>query len=229
MEYSIFAYQQMEKMKNLICLGVLLFSFCLSYGQKYKIGVIVDPQITWISPDSKNVDKEGSIGGINGGLSFDKYFQKNYAFHTGVTIGSQGGKLRYSDSTSINVDDTQVKLPAGTVVEYKLNYITVPLALKLKTNQIGYLSYYAQLGFTNQFNIKAKASSNNNKLDKDNISKEISFYNLAYHFGAGLEYELSEETAFTAGIIYNIGFIDLTDQSAKVYSRVLALSLGIIF
>jgi hypothetical protein len=216
-------------MKNSI---FIIFFFCstsLSFAQKSKIGVVVDPQISWFSPQSKRIDSEGAVFGINGGLSIDKYFQKNYAFHTGITIGSQGGKLRYSDSIAYNVDGKDVQLPAGSIVDYKMNYITVPLALKLKTNQIGYFCYYAQLGFTNQFNIKAKATSDNNDLDQDLITKDVSFYNLAYHFGAGLEYELSEETAFTVGIIYHIGFLDLTDQSSNVNSRVLALSLGIIF
>jgi len=181
-----------------------------------------------MSSESKKVGNEGSIVGINGGLSIDKYFQKNYALHTGLTIGSQGGKLRYTDSISFDVDGNLIKLDKGSVVEYRLNYITVPLALKLKTNQIGYFSYYAQLGFTNQFNIKAKASSGN-LLEKDIIKKEIRFYDLSYNFGAGIEYELSKETAFTIGIIYHNGFLDLTDQSTKVVSRALTLSVGIIF
>jgi long-subunit fatty acid transport protein len=216
-------------MKNTVCLSLFLFATCLSFGQGYKIGVIVDPQIAWIASESKNVDNEGTVIGINGGLSIDKYFQKNYALHTGLTIGTQGGKLRYTEQMTINADGTEVSLPAGSVVDYKLNYITVPLGLKLKTNQIGYFSYYAQLGFTNQFNIKAKASSDDKQLDKDLIKKEIKLYNLSYHFGAGIEYQLSEETAFTVGVTYHNGFLDLTDQSAKVYSRVIALSLGIIF
>ena len=215
-------------MKNAVCLSVFLLITCLSFGQGYKIGVVVEPQITWMSSESKKVGNEGSIVGINGGLSIDKYFQKNYALHTGLTIGSQGGKLRYTDSISFDVDGNLIKLDKGSVVEYRLNYITVPLALKLKTNQIGYFSYYAQLGFTNQFNIKAKASSGN-LLEKDIIKKEIRFYDLSYNFGAGIEYELSKETAFTIGIIYHNGFLDLTDQSTKVVSRALTLSVGIIF
>jgi hypothetical protein len=215
-------------MKNAFCLGAFLIVTCFSFGQEFRIGVVVEPQITWLSSESKKVGTEGSVVGINGGLSIDKYFQKNYALHTGLTIGSQGGKLRYSDSISFDVDGNLIKLDKGSVVDYRLNYITVPLALKLKTNQIGYFSYYAQLGFTNQFNIKARASSGS-LLEKDMIKNEIRFYDLSYHFGAGIEYELNKETAFTIGIIYHNGFLDLTDQSAKIVSRAVALSFGIIF
>jgi opacity protein-like surface antigen len=216
-------------MKNKFCIGLFLIISCLSFGQGYKIGVVVDPQVTWISSESKRVDKEGNVIGIDGGLSIDKYFQKNYAIHTGLTIGSQGGKLRYADPLTYKIDDADINLPAGTVVTYKLNYLTVPLALKLKTNQIGYFSYFAQLGFTNQFNIKAKASSDDNQIEKDLIKKEIKLYNLSYHFGAGVEYELSEATALTVGIFYHNGFLDLTKKPGFVYSRALTFSLGIIF
>jgi hypothetical protein len=217
-------------MKKITSLSIFLFIISLSFGQGYKIGVVVDPQVTWISSESKTiVVNESTIVGINGGLSIDKYFQKNYALHTGLTIGTQGGKLRYIDRINFNIDGKDISLPAGSVVDYRLNYITVPLALKLKTNQIGYFSYFAQLGFTNQFNIKAKASSDDNQLNKDLIKKEIKFYDLSYHFGAGIEYELSEATAFTFGVFYHNGFLDLTKKTGSVYSKAIGLSLGIIF
>jgi hypothetical protein len=168
--------------------------------------------------------------GVRGGLIVDKYFQEHYAISTGLSIGTQGGSLRYSEETTIRVYNEEDTLPAGTTVDYRLNYITIPLGLKLKTNQIGYFSYFARLGFTNQINIKAKGTSSDGSLDEDDIKKEIFFYNLAYHFGIGLEYAISEDTAILFGINYHNGFIDITKSSdVKVHSRVLAIRLGVIF
>jgi hypothetical protein len=216
-------------MKRITPTLLLLFYFAVSFGQVVKIGVSIEPQFTWLSSDTKNVNKEGSFLGINGGLVLDKYFRKNYALHTGISIGIQGGGLKFNNQSTIETNDAKVPLPANTTVDYKLQYITVPFGLKLRTNQIGYLTYFVLIGFTNQFNIKAKANSSNNTLQNDLINKEINLYNLAYHFGLGTEYALGQDTALTFGLVYNNGFLDLTKSSANVKSRVLSLNLGIMF
>jgi len=217
-------------MKPIVLFLSLVLSSAYLSGQFMKFGVSVDPQLVWLSPDSRNVENDGLKFGISGGLNIEKYFQKNYAIQTGIAIGSQGGKLVFDEETYFTSYDDVDTLPAGTGVDYSLNYITVPLGLKLKTNQIGYFSYYARIGFTNQFKIKAKATSTEGTLDKDNIKDEIFFYNLAYHFGIGIEYNISKDTAVDFGIIYHNGFIDVTnDKDFKVFSRNLALHIGIIF
>jgi hypothetical protein len=218
-------------MKKIFLLAVLpLIVFPCIFAQDLKFGVYADPQITWLQPEARNVSSDGIGFGFAGGLIMDKYFQKNYAIQTGIGIGSQGGNLTYDNQTMIRVYDDTDTLPAGTTLEYNLNYITVPLGLKLKTNQIGYFSYFARVGFTNQFRIKAKGTSDEGTLNNDVIEKEIGIYNLAYHFGAGVEYGLSEDTAILFGITFHNGFLDVTDRkSEKVSSRVFALRLGVIF
>lgn len=202
----------------------------MGFSQTTKFGVFVDPQFTWLNAQSRTVESDGIKFGIRGGLIIDRYFQENYALHTGISLGSQGGSLKYSEASEIRVYNEVDTLPPGTTVDYKLNYITIPIGLKLKTNQIGYFSYFARLGFTNQFNIKATASSSDGSLNKDEIKKEIFFYNLAYHFGIGLEFAISEDTAILFGVNYHSGFIDTTDnKDVKVHSRIIALRVGVIF
>jgi opacity protein-like surface antigen len=217
-------------MKRTLITVFIICSTASLFSQNAKFGVYVDPQLVWLSPDSREVVSDGVKMGISGGLMIDSYFQKNYAIHTGIAIGTQGGKVRFGIPTYFTSYDETDSLPSGTTVDYSLNYITIPLGLKLKTNQIGYFSYYARIGFTNQFNIKAKATSSEGTLDKNNINEEIFFYNLAYHFGIGIEYNISQDTAIDFGITYHNGFIDLTnDKAFKIYSRMVALRLGVIF
>lgn len=197
-------------------------------AQDLKIGVCVSPQITWLKPESRSVDIESAAIGISGGLNFDAYFRKNYAFNFGLQLGSQAGSLRFSDESVIETEDGNDTLNAGAIVDYRFNSIIIPVGIKLKTNEIGYFSYFAQIGFTNQFRLKAKASSGSD-LDKAMITKEIKPFNMSYHFGAGVEYALSEDTSITAGIYFNNGFFDLTKHSPKVYIRSLSLNLGVIF
>jgi hypothetical protein len=199
-------------------------------AQKVKFGVYADPQISWFNPEARTVKSDGALFKFQGGLIVEKYFQENYAINTGIGIGTQGGKLIFEEASTIHVYNEVDTLPAGTMVNYHLSYLTVPIGLKLKTNQIGYFSYYALVGFTNQFNIKAKGTSGDGTLNKDVIDKEISLYNLAYHFGIGVEYYISENTAFTIGAVYHNGFLDITkSDNASVYSRVVSIRIGVIF
>lgn len=201
-----------------------------AFAQNMKFGIYADPQIAWFNPESRSVKSDGVKFGLRGGLIVERYFQDNYAINTGIGIGYQGGKLLFEEASTIHVYNEIDSLPAGTMVDYHLNYITVPIGLKLKTNQIGYFSYYALVGFTNQFNIKAKATSSDGSLNKDIIDDEINLYNLAYHFGIGLEYGISEHTALIFGITYHNGFLDITkSDNASVYSRVVSIRIGVMF
>jgi hypothetical protein len=217
------------KMKK-ISLFIVLLTFCLSaFPQKLKLGIDIEPQLAWLSSDTRNVITDNAKFGIKGGIVCDKYFSKNYALHGGILIGTEGGTIKFNDISSIHTEDSLVHLSANTKVEYKLQYLSIPLGLKLRTNQIGYFTYYVLAGFNNQIRLKAKANSNDNTLQNDLINKEIRFYNLGYYFGLGAEYALSQDTGLTFGLNYYQGFVDITTSGASVKSRSLSLSAGIMF
>ena len=210
---------------------IFLLAFCTGViHAQLKIGVFGEPRFSWFGTQSKSFESDGTHFGFQGGLELNKYFAKRYAFNTGISIGNQGGSLTYSDTTNIKVlDETKVLLP-GTTVDFSLQYITIPVALKLSTNQIGYFTYFARLGFTPQVNVHTKASSSDGQLDKDNVNKEINVFNLSYFFGGGVEYEIGQETALALSATFHNGFLDIiTNKDAKVYSRVISIRLGIIF
>lgn len=213
-----------------IFISVLLLYTSGLLAQKTKIGVTINPRYTWMSVESKKDNSTGGMLGISGGLTIDHYFQNNYAFQTGVELGTQGGGIKYGDSLSLQVYDQAQYFGPGTTINYKLQYINVPIGLMLKTNEIGYFSYFARIGFTNQFNISAKASSSDNQLNNDVIKKEIGIYDLSYHFGIGVQYAISQDNALTLGVTYQNGFIDVTKSSdSRVFSRIVSLRIGIIF
>jgi hypothetical protein len=218
-------------MKKFTALFCFMLVSILVYSQKQtKFGVFLDPQVSWLVPESRTVYSDGAYWGLNGGLSIDRYFQKNYAFSTGISLGRQGGKLIDENEKVIPVYDETDTLPAGTSLSYKLQYFTVPLGLKLKTNQIGYTTLFVNLGFTGQLNLKSRGESNNNGgLKDDSIKEEMTWFNAGYHFGGGFEYALGEDNSLSFGIFYHNGFIDITKSAPEVVSRVVSLRLGIIF
>lgn len=230
-------------MKNLLIIfSIALFSVN-GIAQTYKLGVYVEPSVGWLHPERQSVRYEAAAVGFGGGISFDYYFTDKYAFSSGIGLSTQGGELKYDDSIRVYVYDETADSPDNVVLKYNLNYINIPLGLKLKTDQLGYFTYFFDLGFDLQVSISAKGTSldgedfdftaeDNRPLDNDDISKEINFMNISYHFGGGLEYELSESTAFFAGLTYRNGFTDITAneyQNYTVNTRVVALRVGLMF
>jgi len=210
----------------------VLFNISILSGQEgLRLGVNLDPMASWLSPKSNMIDNDGARPGISGGLMLEYYFHQNYGFATGLNIGALGGSLKYEEPVSIKTgDNTSVLLEEQSTVVFNLSYISVPLGLKLKTNEIGYFTYFAQLGFNQLINIGARASSTGNGLNKDNVPEETNLFNMTYYFGGGLEYNIGGQTSLVAGIIFNNGFIDvLSNNDHKAVSNFLTLRVGVLF
>lgn len=197
----------------------------------FRLGANLDPVISWFSPVTSGIDRDGSKPGFNAGLIVEYYFSKNYAFVSGLSLTSLAGNLFYKEAVSITTGAGEhVLLPAGSTVAFNLSYLTLPAGLKLKTNEIGYFTYFAQVGFSPQINIGSRATATGSLLKKDNISKEINLFNLSYFFGGGLEYDMGGQTSLLAGLFFNNGFVDiLSNNRYKTAFNYLTIRLGIMF
>ncbi|MGM0497535.1 MAG: porin family protein [Bacteroidota bacterium] len=209
----------------------ILTLFCLShtlYAQnEYTFTVFGEPQVSWMSPDSKDVESDGSQISFNGGFNFDNFFADRYAYSTGISINNIKGKLRYKDSRDISAKDTTYSI-TDEVVSYNLQYIDIPLGLKFKTIEIGYSRFFAHLGLDAAINIKSSADLPGS--NDVNVSNDVNWYNLGYYFGGGIEYSIGGSTALVGGITYKNGFTDITkNNSNKVTSGNVSLRLGILF
>ena len=217
-------------MKKLIALIIPFIFLGSSYSEDFRFGVFIDPQISWLTPDIKDIEKDGARLSIKGGLIIDFFFAENYAFTTGLSISNSGGNLLYSDSLTLEIHGTDQKLSPESTVNYKLQYLTIPIGLKFKTKQLGYLTFFAHLGLAPEINVKATADASDDQLENDNITDEVNFFNLSYYFGGGLEYSLGGNTALFTGINSYNGFIDvLTSKDSKETQSLLSISLGIMF
>lgn len=213
--------------------GLLLAgNVAVASAQRISFSMFFEPQISWLTADTKSINRDESRTGFNTGLIMDKFFTENYAFSTGISILNTGGALMYDDSTTFDFNYGDRDLPAGSVLDYKLQYINIPISLKLNSNQIGYLSFFAHPGICTHFNIKATADGLSDGLDVDNenISDAVSVFNLSYFIGGGIEYSLGGNTAVIAGLFYDSGFWDITrtkDYKATLSS--VSLRLGLRF
>ena len=107
--------------------------------KSFRLGLLVCPNMGWITTDAPEVENDGSHLGFRFGLlsDFKLGSSTNYFFSTGLFMNSMGAKLKTTLTDSLK-----------TVVnsEVKLQYVELPITIKLKTNEIGYLTYFGQIG-----------------------------------------------------------------------------------
>ncbi len=221
----------MKKLSFLVLFVIIISSSILAQSASgresdYRFAFVLNPQVSWLKSDHSGADGNGNLMGYNFGVEMDKFFAKNYAISTGLTINTTGGKLRYNQDTNIKIGSEDEVLQAGESLEYRLKYIEVPLSLKLQTNDFQRTSYYGVFGMSSQFNIKTNDGSGKN------INDEVRFLNLGYQFGGGLQYSLGGDAYMKFGIVYNQGITDITNNSqiddTTILNR-LVFNFGIIF
>ncbi len=200
--------------------------------KKVRFGLQFSPNLSWFKANTEGYKSEGTKFGFSYGLSIEYFMTKNYLFSTGINILQTGGKLSYNGA--IDVSDGRslyVYIPAGIEAKYALKQIEVPLLLKLRTNEVGYLTYFGGFGFNLGFNYQSSAdyevtlSPNiydpagfngitNGSYSNDNVSQDINWLNIGLVIGAGVEYNISGNTSLSLGLTFNNGFINQLDAKA---------------
>jgi hypothetical protein len=202
----------------------------LSGQGRTRFSVHADPQFAWFASDEKHIQNEGSIFQMQYGIQMDRFFEENYAFILGVGVNNLGGHLNYSDSTRfISKEDTLFFTP-GQTVKHTLQYLDFPLGLKLKTEELGYATFFLQIGFNPMVNISALVSSTDDVYDKESVRESIHVFNLGYHAGIGIEYRLGGNTAVVGGVRWTSGLIDISSpDDANILTKALSIHLGVLF
>jgi hypothetical protein len=185
--------------------------------RKFRLGLHFSPSLSWFTVNSGGYSKDGSKIGFAYGLSTEFYLAKNYLFSTGVSLNSVGGKIKYQGV----YDVSGVILPSEVKQSIKINYVDIPLTIKLKTNQIGYMSYYGNFGVN--MGLRYQSKSDYEYTDFDNVKKsdvntssDMKFMNINLVVGGGFEYNLSGNTNFMVGLTYNNGFVNVLDSKTYV-------------
>lgn len=198
------------------------------YG--FRLGLTAHPTIGWAKPEGAK--SNGVNLGFSYGLIGDFNFAENYSFSTGFTITTINGKTTEIDPRPYH-DSQQFPNPTPYDLKYMLQYVEIPLTVKLKTEKIGMVRWYGQFGLSNDFMIGARqdVSINGRTLfDNTRIKKDINFYRAGLIIGAGLEYDIARNTSVTTGLTFNNGFTDITDdKSRSVKNHFIGINFGVFF
>ena len=167
--------------------------------------------MSWLAANSPEYKNEGGKLGFSYGLATEFFLSKNYLFSTGLFISSLGGEVSYE---GVYENSAGLNLLSAVEKSYAIKYIEIPLTLKLRTNEIGYMTYYGSFGLN--VGVKFQSSSdltytdinNSPKIEGVNTASDIFFMNTSLAIGAGVEYNISGNTNLMLGVTYNNGFIN---------------------
>ncbi|MBS1644335.1 MAG: PorT family protein [Bacteroidetes bacterium] len=227
--------------KSIIATGLLLGSFSLVQAQsgasssyspspsgkldvnKIRFGVYIAPNISWMKPTAAtddarlyNVSSDGSKVGFSYGLMAEYFFAENYGIVSGLGINSTGGKIIANKIDQSPAANTVFK----TNFEYRLQYLEIPLALKLRTDDIKGFRFFGQLGASMGINIGKKADYKVTYSDAAAVNHDTSANKIkltggfgliapvmfSMNIGVGAEYPLNDKLKAYVGLFFNNGF-----------------------
>lgn len=222
----------------------------------WRIGVFFSPNVSWMKPTSNTsndklfrVSSNGNKVGYSWGLMVDRPFAENYGIATGIHLTTTGGKILAQD----NQNDTITNTISFADFDYRLQFVEVPLALKLRSDEVANgIHVFGQVGLSLGLNISKKATyevrySDGSKPSYGDNEKifgglAIAPAMLSLNLGGGVEYDITDKMALVVGLFFNNGFApDITNPArldmgykgrfadGNVRLNNLALRVGIFF
>ncbi len=251
-------------MKKIVSIVIFLtlglqLSFAQVEGDK-RFGFQLSPSFNWMTTNNNQINPSGTSIGLKLGMLAEFYFSDNYAVTSGIGFAfNSGGTIlheqagRYwvqSDVPDEAFNDVMAQtFGPETKLKYSLQYVEIPIGLKLKTGEIAEkeFSYFLQPELTMGIRTQAQGTIDGAGDDGEdiNIREEVELLNFSWGLGAAVEYGLNDQTSVIAGINTQFGFADVTDdedtvfednnaanavtEDAKVVTRAIIIKLGIMF
>jgi hypothetical protein len=207
-----------------VCL--LLAFTCLSQNNDWKFSINATPAISWATA-SEDIKSDSYRFSFDLSVHADKYFRERYAFFTGVSFFGMSGAFKNISNSPISLKSGNLTLNTGNMASYFIQYLTVPIGIKLKTTQHGIFSYYFQGGLLPGVRVAGSVAIGD---DKNSLSKDLNLMTCAVQLSLGVLYPVSDDSHVKAGIIFNRFFVDAFNASnMKILPTSLGLQVGFVF
>lgn len=226
---------------------------------KFRFGLNLSPSLSWINTDDSRIAGNGTALGLKLATQAEFFFAENYAIETGIGFHFNMGGTLLSDyggqffTRSLPAGGSQpfnnpnAPTAGGVSLDYAIQYLEIPLGLRLHTRDFGYLRYYVQAPlfvFGIRTNAMGKISGGGVPGGEDdlNIKSEVRPFAMSWGFGGGAEYEVGGGTRLVGGLQFQRLFTDVTKDKDYTYSgrtnsskdpkasiNSLTLRLGVLF
>lgn len=182
-----------------------------SEEKNFRLGLSINPNIGWLRYDDEY--EATAKAGFSYGLVADLGFADNYYFSTGLLINSIASKVDFPGEA---IDRDKIRL----------QYVEVPLTIKLKSVEDETGRFYGQFGFTAGFKVSGKeklaGATKYQSIEGDDL------FRLGLQIGGGKEWKLNENLGLMTGLTFNNGFTRAI-KDGKPKTSYLALNLGLFF
>ena len=205
----------------------------------FRFGLKVSPNIAWFRTETRHYENDGVGLGYSYGLIVDYEFAENYAITTGLNILQTGGKMTYP----LDVNENGNMVRARMHRDHRFRHLEIPVALKLRTVELGYITYYGKFGVGLGFLTSAFADEElrlpnglTNIEPNVDIKDDTSFLRAGLLLGAGAEYNFGGLTSILLGITFHNGFSNILEKqndavphTPSAHNLYLELTLGVMF
>ncbi|MDR2466159.1 MAG: PorT family protein [Prevotellaceae bacterium] len=219
-------------MKAIIYTAVLAAALCSGclHAQKageWQFGINFAPAFSW-APASGNVSSDGMRFAYELSVHFDKYFKERYAFFAGISYMNIGGGIRNKINEPIALKSDIPPLERMKTAKYYIQYLTIPVGLKLKTVRHGTLTYYFQGALLPGVRIGGSCTPEDG--EKESFSKDLNLMTCAVQLSLGCLYPASDHSFIKLGLIFDRFFTDaLNSSNMKSLPTSLGLQIGFVF
>ena len=189
-------------MKKII-LPVLLSLVLSNAIAQVDLGIQIAPSISAnrVSNDIADfkLENNGTQLSFTGGLIMDYYMTEHIALSTGIWYANKKATLKVGESQ----------------VDYSLQYLQVPISVKMFTNNItDKMRLYFQGGVTGELKLTEKALNDQAKELKKN-TKFAKLYDIGLLISAGVEYNIGTSNKLYGGITYNRGLVNVYTEEMR--------------
>lgn len=196
------------------------------FSQDYRYGVYATPLISWFKTDIEEVKNQGARAGFIFGISTERGLTDNWYFNTGLAFTNSSARLKNINPTIFN----NSVVAAGKPVIYRLQYISVPVGIKIKTSEKGYLTYFAEFGLDPKVVISGRADIPSINIKGERAMNEIRRFNAGYHLDAGVDYLTNGDISLILGLGFESNIFDTTkDITGQPTDRTIQKLLKFIF
>jgi hypothetical protein len=250
-------------LKQISLISAALLIICTSVtaqdANNFRFGIQISPSVSWMGTDDNRITSQGAALGLKLATQAEFVFADKYSFATGLgfhfnsggTLQSQFGGRFFTQSINEGEPFNDPDNLTGEQVEldYSIQYIEIPLALKLRTREFGTLTYYLEapiftLGFRGKTTGGLSGGGITESIEDLSIKQEVNPFAFSWGFGGGIEHSILDGTRLFAGLTFQRMFVDATRDTAArgyVYSgrtatddptatiNSLTLRLGILF